>query len=292
MKANLKKGQIVLILLLVMSVVLGIGLSVVQRSFTDVSTSTKVEQSTRAFSAAEAGIERAINASPGPVISQPLALGNDAFIAQANTTEIPFIGQALEYPPVGREEIAQIFLATPATLSAYYTQTSLDIYWGRVAVLGRERPAIEINLIHKNSVGTYLKTQYFYDPHLGTDGRPGNGFADPASLASSGCAGYTLDTTGGSGRQFLCRVRLTSLPSSPSVLTMVRMRLLYLNDNQPLAVSGVGSCGTACSLPPQAKMYISVGTSGETQRKIQVFSQSVVPFLFDFALFSTREITK
>ena len=58
---NMKeKGQIILILLLVMTVALGVGLTIVQRSLTDISTSTKVEQSSRAFSAAEAGIEKAL----------------------------------------------------------------------------------------------------------------------------------------------------------------------------------------------------------------------------------------
>ena len=55
-----KKGQILLALILVMTVALAIGLSVIQKSLVDVSTSTKVEQSSMAFSAAEAGIERSL----------------------------------------------------------------------------------------------------------------------------------------------------------------------------------------------------------------------------------------
>ena len=57
---NNERGQIILVLVLVITVALAIGISVVQRSLSDISTSTKVEESSRAFSAAEAGIERAL----------------------------------------------------------------------------------------------------------------------------------------------------------------------------------------------------------------------------------------
>ncbi len=46
---NNQKGQLILILILVMTVALSIGLSIVQKSLVDVSTSSKVEQSSRAF---------------------------------------------------------------------------------------------------------------------------------------------------------------------------------------------------------------------------------------------------
>ena len=44
-------ATIILILVLVMTVALAIGISVIQRSLSDISTATKVEQSSRAFSA-------------------------------------------------------------------------------------------------------------------------------------------------------------------------------------------------------------------------------------------------
>src|SRR5204863_1532604 len=65
------RGQVLLILLLVMTVGLAIGLSIIQRSLSDVSTASKIEQSSRAFSAAEAGIERALkgNCSSGSCVT-------------------------------------------------------------------------------------------------------------------------------------------------------------------------------------------------------------------------------
>src|SRR3989338_9963487 len=55
-----QKGQAVLIVLLSLSVVLIIVLYIMSRSITDISLSSKEENSMRAFSAAEAGIERAL----------------------------------------------------------------------------------------------------------------------------------------------------------------------------------------------------------------------------------------
>ena len=63
MKAMIKKsqsGQIILIVLLIMVVLLTIGLALVVRSVTDIRISTETKESTRAFSAAEAGIEEAL----------------------------------------------------------------------------------------------------------------------------------------------------------------------------------------------------------------------------------------
>ncbi|MFH0863897.1 MAG: PilX N-terminal domain-containing pilus assembly protein, partial [Candidatus Gottesmanbacteria bacterium] len=62
MKNNIGKqnGQILLIVLLVMVVGLTMGLSLATRSATDVKISSQLEHSSRAFAAAEAGIEAAL----------------------------------------------------------------------------------------------------------------------------------------------------------------------------------------------------------------------------------------
>ena len=52
-----QKGQILLLVVLVMTIALTIGLSLATRTITDIRTTTEEENSQRAFSAAEAGIE-------------------------------------------------------------------------------------------------------------------------------------------------------------------------------------------------------------------------------------------
>ena len=64
-KARMNKkisGQVVLIIVLLTMVGLTIGLSLISRTVTDVRISSQIEQSSRAFSAAEAGVETALKA--------------------------------------------------------------------------------------------------------------------------------------------------------------------------------------------------------------------------------------
>jgi Tfp pilus assembly protein PilX len=62
---NNQNGQALLIVLLGMAVVLTLVLSIVSRSVTDVSITKRDEESLRAFSAAEAGVEQALLVGTG-----------------------------------------------------------------------------------------------------------------------------------------------------------------------------------------------------------------------------------
>lgn len=61
LKRRYQQGQAVLIVLLVAAVALGFGLSIISRSTTDVKISEQEDQASRAFNAAEAGIEAGLN---------------------------------------------------------------------------------------------------------------------------------------------------------------------------------------------------------------------------------------
>src|SRR3989338_10527364 len=56
----MNKGQAVLLILLVVAVALGLGLSIISQSTTDVRISQQEQDAARAFNAAEAGIETAL----------------------------------------------------------------------------------------------------------------------------------------------------------------------------------------------------------------------------------------
>ncbi|TSC65478.1 MAG: Uncharacterized protein CEO21_400 [Microgenomates group bacterium Gr01-1014_80] len=268
-----------MVLLLVMTVALGIGLSIISRTLTDVSTSTKVEQSSRAFSAAEAGIEQALKQN-----YQPVNFANQSQATVNPPVDLPLAGKGLEYPPVSKEETAHFWLADPkASLptcgppNICYTQPTLDIYWGSP---NSDKAAIEITIINWNG-SSFQQTKYFYDSD--PTRISANGFSSPLTPCSSS---ISVDTSFGSSRQFYCKVTLSGLPSG---LMILRARLLYTNVTQPIAVIPTGGA----SLPPQAKVYTSIGTSGNTQRTIQLFSlEKVVPFYLDYAIFSTGSINK
>src|SRR3989344_8115565 len=77
------KGQALLIVVLSLAVVLTIVLSILARSVTDIKISTGSENALRAFSAAEAGVERALIAGGSIGATQ---IGDATFTA--NVTEI------------------------------------------------------------------------------------------------------------------------------------------------------------------------------------------------------------
>lgn len=309
-------GQAILGLILIMTVALAIGLSVVQKSLVDVSTSTKVEESSRAFSAAEAGIEKALQ--PGSTCGANCISfsGNSSKADVAGGNLIPCIPglsgcaqtlyaqQApLEYPPLHKEEIAHFWLADfTSTLnppSQFYNPPShtLDVYWGDSA-FPSDKAAIELTLVFYDGAKYAFKKWYL-------DQGSANRNPIPVGFGTVNCTGNNIITStfadsttcANSQVKYQCKVTLESLPSN---MMLLRARLLYNTNSQPLAVQATGSggsctgaTGNGCYLPPQAKAIISTGASGETQRKVKVCQiPKVVPPYFDYAIFSAGAISK
>lgn len=294
-----QKGQVVLILILVMSVALAIGLSVVQRSISDISTSTKIEESSRAFSAAEAAIEKVLSGGVPPVIN----FSENNSTASATNYDLPAppaIGDRqmpFECPPgdtsFAKESVAQVWLADPNSSTnppaEYYnpplSERALDVYWGLKG--SDDKAALEVILVYWD--GAKYATRKWY--------------LDQADVVRSGNTGFTaVDCTVNIPQlpNYQCNYTLGgsadpdgSLPASPSILMLIRARLLYNATSQPFAVQAVGTCGQDCWLPTQAKIIVSKGTSGQTRRIIQLCQvPKVVPSYFDYAIFSEDEIAK
>lgn len=297
-----KRGQTVLILLLVMSVALAIGLSIVQKSLVDVSTASKVEQSSRAFSAAEAGIEKTL-ASSAP---SPTTLPNNSQITQITDSGlIPTVVPApnrqdpLEVGPISspltKDDVAQVWLVDPnASLptcsapSTCYSQTTLDVYWGNSQ---DDKAALLLTLIYWD--GTSYQSRKWYLDNQAATRSPANGFDAAVCSGNYSLAGYQCKKTLGDDTTTSTSSPNGPLPISPSVLILLRARLLYNVSAQPFAVQAVGTGGTGYNLPPQARILTSTGLSGETKRRVQLFQlKQVVPPFFDYAIFSAGDISK
>lgn len=262
------KGQVVLIIILIMATALGVGLAVVQRSLTDISSSTKVEESSRAFSAAEAGIERALRTGN----SEGGILVGEASVNVNVQSNLPAGTNALEYPPIGKEEMAQVWL------DPGYTNPDFNVYFGTPDT--NDKPALEVTIITLSG-GTYNATKKFFDSD--STRTTNNGFTDVSSSCTSNQMVRTNANTTDS--KFYCMVNV-SYSGTP---VLARMRLLYSNTSQPLALEPTNGA----SLPAQAGIFTSTGTAGQTQRKVQLFKlDKVVPFYFDYALFSIGSIEK
>lgn len=285
---NSNSGQIILILLLIMSVALAVGLSVVQRSLTDVSTSAKIDQSSRAFSAAEAGIEQALSGFGG--VGGVTDLGNNASISNVDNKSIPSVGTAIEYPHIYKEEIAQVWLVNPTDLLSEYTGSTLDIFWGDPLIGDSDGPAIEITVTYESTAGKYLTKKYFFDS-VGTRASD-NRFTPTSTLCGSTELKVVSDQSPEpNGKLFYCKasIPLTGIIDL-SKLILLRARLLYAQLPHPIAIAPVGA---GISLPLQGKVFTSTGVSGESERKVQFFTlEKVVPFYFDYALFAADDIEK
>lgn len=290
-------GQVAIILLLIIVVSLAVGLSVASRSLTEITNASKTEDSSRAYFAAEAGIEKALSQGTTGAIT---GFENQATANVLSRGNIPAANQALEYPAQPKEQTAQVWLADPGNLTVpYYSQSELDIYFGNLGVATTDTPALNANLVYKNSDGSYGEKRYFIDPI--TSRRASNGFPDPNADFSLSCNPEPVINTSFSAsatavdRSFHCKATIRNFPTTGGAIPMlIRSRILYSTTNQALAFGPVGGCGAPnCSLPPQAKIYTTIGQAGQSQRVLQLFKLDyVVPQMFDYAIFSAGDITK
>lgn len=296
---SVQRGQVVVILLLLMLVALSIGLAVTQKSVTDVTTSTQSEQSSRAFSAAEAGIEKALTGTLNS--GQEVPLGNSAKARVDTSAELPIAGSnsAIEYPPIGRETAAQIWFTDPDNANVFYTGNQVDLYFGNENTT--DKPAVEVKIIMFAN-NNYYSQSYYYDSDLIRAGS--NGFT-----RVSPCGTVALQTgILGNNHNFYCKWTIPTIPGDitrripnpagagncdpPNCkLILARIRLLYSKENHKIAMAPTP--GSNAQLPPQVKIYNATGISGQSEKQIQAFRvEDVIPPWFDFAVFSVNEIRK
>lgn len=294
-------GQVIVILLLLMLVALSIGLALTQKSVTDVATSTQTEQSQRAFSAAEAGIEKALT---GTIFSgTSFQLSNEATANVDVSAKLPVAGTgaAIEYPPIGRETTAQFWFTDPGNENVTYNNSSVDLYFGNENTTS-DKPAVEVKIVMKSNNQFWSKA-YYYDSDSGpTRAGGGNNFT-PVSGLGSGCGSVSpLLTILGTNRKFYCKQTIGPIedmgtpapgdfcPSATCKLILARVRFLYINENHNLALAPLGA---GAEFPPQAQIYNATGIAGQSERQLQAFKiVDVVPPWFDFAVFSVLGIEK
>ena len=315
-KLQNENGQLIVIIVLIITVILAVGLSVIQKSLGDISTATKVEQSHRAFSAAEAGVEKTLQGGDpncGDPTKKCVIFENDSDASVADTGFLPGIPSPgvrqdpIQYNSLFRDSIAQVWLADFSSsshpLPERYTETKLDVYWGDP--MATDKAALELTLIYHDG-SEYTWKKWFLDQPVIRDNP--NGFCQVSTCGGSNQAGsvnyqckFTLGDSSTCTNQ--ASIIVTSninnnsslKPNAQTKLTAIRARLLYNDNSQPLAFwANPGTCGALnCTLPGQKREIYSTGTSGDTQRKVKVSQfKDVVPFYFDYAIFSAGDISK
>jgi hypothetical protein len=274
-----RSGQMLLITLLVLAVATTIALSLIGRTTTDLSMSTQVEESSRAFSAAEAGIEQALKLQTKSGLSGTLAGGSnykvDSTTIGGSTATYVFPNQT----PNGQGEtlwmVDHTDTGTPDWSTKIYNNNNLTLCWGSGAV-----EVVAYYLHGANVIANLQVSRQMYDydssSHLGARSESNNfkpingtgcgpGTGTNHSTVINFPADFGIDTTGSDN------------------IIMFRIRPLYVAGSTQLAVTPSG-----VDLPRQGTNYASCGTTGGgTKRCINVYQNyKSPPAIFDYVLYA------
>jgi len=304
-----QRGQILILFLLVLVLGLAIVLSVASRTITDLRTSTTSDESNRAYFAAEAGLEEALQEiqSTGSLASD-LSLNFTDTNTTATTRRVSGAGtrQIFVYPlPVERDDVAQVMMLIgdgdddidDADLDDGWLGGEITIWWGtNPAGVNSTNQAIEVSVLYHD--GSFKITKFGFDPV-----NRGNNFCFSATGVSSFPAGEDIEddvTEIGNTFYYSAVVNIRSGIingcgagqhgpgiglAGASDPVFLRIRPLYNTDPIPVAVE---SADSAFPLPNQAFEVESTGqtVSGVT-RKIKASSLfPALPSIFDYVLFN------
>lgn len=297
-----QSGQALLIVVLSLAVVLTIVLSILARSVTDIKISTGGEEALRAFSAAEAGIERALIAGSGSISCNALSCpeyGGAEFSAAVTkvgkdstffVNPTPLLsGESSLFWFVAHDENGNLVCETG---NDCFTGDQVKVCWGKEGTSGSiaETPAIELSVVYAVTPNDYSSLQVAreaVDPN--SSRRLLNSFSAPDSVSSC-----TIGTENYAFQKTLTFSALNILSyDEPGGLQFLLTRLIY-NEGVSHGVGiSVASFPGNGLLPAQGTVVDSSGNFGEANRKINVFQGfGEVPLPFGTVLFSPTGITK
>lgn len=278
---NHQEGQVLLISLLVLSIVTTVALSLIGRATTDVSISNQINESSRAFSAAEAGIEEALQSGSGTQGAQVLTAGVTYDVTKA---DIGGESGAYVFPKkVSRAATETLWLVnhddndidgdgdrTELVETPTYTAAGIDVCWSEESTT----PAMSVAIFYKTAGGSYRVARGSYDP-------------DSTRALTNNFSGVTESSGGcGAGTGTTYKQTITFGAFTPAIvpasdaLLMMRLAPVYADTN--LAVNATNA------LPLQGSTLVSTGTSGTgVTRKIVVYQQyRSPPSIFDSVIYS------
>jgi len=291
-----QKGQALLIVLLSMAVVLTIVLSILARSITDLSLSSQDEDSLRAFSAAEAGVEKALiigtdigsteigNATYNASVSS-YAEGESSFSNPISLTS----GESSTLWFVAHDEDGNLVCSVDKPC---FRGSQMKVCWGKSGTSSSSdtTPAIELSIFYTTSAGDY-STARIARAALDPNGsrRASNNFSAPDSGTC---------TIGSNTFEFQKTISFSDLGIPANVqnlqngLQFAKIRFFYNTDVSQNFGFDLNFPGNSV-LPSQGLSIESSGSSGEANRKLNVFqSYAETPEIFDSVVFSGSGVTK
>ena len=291
-KKRTSSGQTLLVVVLVISVSLIVVMSVVARTLTDVKITGKEEESLRAFSAAEAGVEKALIAG-----SQSLtALDNNASFT-ADVLSI-FQGTDQFVSPLtylSGESATVWFVNHDASGNLVcdgtypcYTGTGIFVCWKNAPL-----PAFEVSIYYTAASDPWNLTtlkiaRAAYDPDSVRATSNHFTYSAPASCT------ITAEVFPNQRLIDFSTLGIADVDSAiPGVLKFAKIRFLYNTANPvKFGIKRQDPLLTAI-FPSQGLLVSSSGTSGEANRKVNVYqAYAEAPQIWEAALFSANAIIK
>ena len=297
---NLKSqsGQILIIFLLILVIGLAIILSIASRAITDLRVSTTSEESSRAYFAAEAGVEEAlkrISTEGVAVTGGSIDLGQSEVNYSVDTVSLG-VDQAFVFPnELAKDDVAQIvFLSNFDILSssAYgdLGEEKLILYWGKDNVNPNNTtvpgitPALEFTIVYYT--GTEFKlVKYAFDSAARTNSFCGSVQIAPLGTPFLSKFRFRREIKFRTGEGSPCDDKITT-----GKLVLGRIKLLYNDEPHPVAIAPE----SGKTLPGQVKEIIATGkTDSGVTRKLKVTRlHPSLPGLFDWVFFSGQSINK
>lgn len=291
-----RSGQILILVLLVVVVALAVGLSVASRNLTNLRTSTQAEQSQRAFTAAEGGVEDVLSR-----LNQVANHINDgtsgstvngctkASSTEANCTlpvstgiqqgNVKIVASKAYEKTVEPGDVAQINLDT------YDPGASFDIEWSKA---GENNPRATLEIFFVCSGGTSCMGDSFsgsYGQHRELiaietiSGQTGV----PLCSSAGGVAG-TGDFSSGCKKTF-------TIPSGATNVKLLRMKPFWSR----ATIRVTPAVANQADFPIQTYEITSTATTDTgVSRKVEVKRDALpqLPAIFDYVLYSEKDIVK
>jgi len=261
----IKKGQAALIVLLVVAVALGLGLSTISRSTTELKISKQEQEASRAFNAAEAGIEEALRTLTGGSIT--VGAGDEEIEVEYAIEELDSLETAF-----AENDSAQVNL-----VDAGVDLSSMIIEWVD------ENSNVE-NPGCNGEVPTTASILISIIKESGSDYALRREAYNSCELLDNGMT-YISDSGSGS---YLRKVEVPVAADDE----LVRIRPIY--NKASIRVTGRNAGGDLISLGTQLYRIDSRAQSETLESKAVEVTRTIpsVPSVFDYVLFSGTGIVK
>ncbi len=280
------RGQVILIILLITTIGLTIGLSLVSRTISDIKVSTQITESSKAFSAAESGIEAALK---GTSVGGGGSLNLSGTTANFAVSEYGNSSEPLVFKDVVSGDTRTIWLVkhnddggfdNPPDTAGKYDSETIEICWGS-KILGEDPPtipAIETTLLYYES-GYKIGIAAFDISASSRD----NNFDDSAVKT-----GNSQKRCGSENRRYNVLLNFNSDFDAGGTRIALMVKPLYAEKTD--IAFGAHPSGGDVEFPSQGKQIISTGTTTSgAARKISVIQgYASIPSIFGYTIFTTN----